>query len=190
MIRSIQPWLLVMVLISVGCKQQSAQQATSALEAPASAAAPAAEKPATETPTSQVAALEAKVELKPCNRDEMTKLALAKGYKVLAGIKLQKSTAQSELLAHPEKYEGKTVRIEGPIVAICKGQGCWAALEDAEGRRVNLKVTDGEIDFRKFTKEGHYAVGEGVFTKEGHHGTQIQIDGAMIAEATCSAYAQ
>jgi len=89
-------------------------------------------------------------------------------------------------MATPAMYEGQTLRIEGPIRGICPGAGCWVPLEGPQGKRINLKVDDGVVDFRKYAKVGQYAVGEGVFSMCGHHGAQVQISGAMIGPTTCS----
>lgn len=121
----------------------------------------------------------------PCGREIQREAALKSGTKVLGGVKLKTSLSQGEILANAALYEGKAVRIEGKIRGICQAAGCWAALEDATGQRLNLKVTDGVIDFRKLAKNGQYAVGEGIFTKAGHHGSQVKITGAMIAERIC-----
>ena len=90
---------------------------------------------------------------------KMAAEVLKNGVKVLAGVTLKTSTAQSELLASIPLYKDKTVRIEGPIVGICQKAGCWSALRGPNGKTLNLKVTDGVVDFRKVAKVGHYAGG-------------------------------
>lgn len=117
-------------------------------------------------------------------RGKCSKLAMA-GTKVLDGVSLEKSTSQEALLASAGLYAGKKVRIEGPIVGICQGVGCWAAVKGPSGKHLNLKVRDGVVDFRTLSKVGYYAVGEGVFTPTGHHGAQIKISGAMITKTAC-----
>jgi hypothetical protein len=111
--------------------------------------------------------------------------ALGKGKKILAGVTVKASIAQSMLLASADVYDGKVVRIEGPIVGICQKMGCWAALQGPDGKDLNLKVVDGELDFRKLAAVGLYAVGEGKFMKVGPHGAQVQITGAMIGLTSC-----
>ena len=43
----------------------------------------------------------------------------------------------AELIAHPDKYVGKAVRVEGVIVDVCTKAGCWMDL-----------ATDAEVDDR------------------------------------------
>lgn len=120
-----------------------------------------------------------------CDRAAMRAATLKDGKKVLAGLKLTSSTAQADLLAGPDLYEGKTVQIEGPVLAICPGQGCWMALRGPKGKRINLKVKDGVVDFRKLAKIGVYAIGEGIFKKVGDHGVQVKITGARVGTTVC-----
>ncbi len=87
-----------------------------------------------------------------------------------------------DVTANPGAYEGKVIRIEGFIVEICQEQGCYVILRDLQGNQLNLKVTDGVLDFRKHAKLGEYAIGEGVSQQAGEHGAQIYIqnNGAVI----------
>lgn len=68
-----------------------------------------------------------------------------------------------ELVAHPEAWVGKTVRVEGTIEEVCPKMGCWMKLVDGPDG-VRVKVKDGEIVFPKDGK-GKRAAAEGVFTK-------------------------
>ena len=71
----------------------------------------------------------------------------------------------SELIAHPDKYVGKAVRVEGVIVDVCTKAGCWMDLAtDADGNKIRIKVKDGEMVFPTESK-GSQASAEGVFTK-------------------------
>jgi len=71
----------------------------------------------------------------------------------------------SELLAHPDKWVGKVVRVEGPITGVCKKRGCWISIgSDKEFEDLRIKVDDGVIVFPAEAK-GKYAVAQGVFTK-------------------------
>jgi hypothetical protein len=69
----------------------------------------------------------------------------------------------SELLAHPDKYVGKTVRVEGVVVDVCEMRGCWMDLK-SDGGKVRIKVDDGVMVF-PVDARGKDAVAEGVFTK-------------------------
>ena len=68
-----------------------------------------------------------------------------------------------ELVAHPDAWVGKTVRVEGTIDEVCPKMGCWMRLVDGPDG-VRIKVKDGEIVFPKDGK-GKRAAAEGVFSK-------------------------
>jgi hypothetical protein len=71
----------------------------------------------------------------------------------------------TELIAHPEKYVGKSVRVEGVVVDVCTKAGCWMDLAaDANSTKVRIKVKDGVMIFPVDAK-GSQATAEGVFTK-------------------------
>jgi hypothetical protein len=81
------------------------------------------------------------------------------------GIAASHAVAISELIANPDKYVGKTVRVEGLITDVCPKRGCWMDLAgDKELQTVRIKVDDGEIVFPLDAK-GKQAVAEGVFTR-------------------------
>ena len=123
----------------------------------------------------------------PCNAASLAADALASGTKILAGVTLETSTPIADIIAQPDDFVGRNVRIEGVILEICSSQGCYVTLQDAAGSKLNLKVVDGELDFRELVKTGQYAVGEGVFSKEGEHGAQLDImkAGAMVGVTVC-----
>lgn len=108
---------------------------------------------------------------------------LADGTAILAGVELDTATPIATLLGDPEGFDGELVQIEGTVVAICQMMGCWVALEDAEGNRLNVKVEDGVVDLREVAETAHYMVAEGVFQKTGEHGAQVFImeHGAVVA---------
>ncbi len=64
------------------------------------------------------------------------------------GVTLSESTPISEIHAHPGKYVGKVVRVEGRIVDACQKRGCWMELAgDRDFQSVRVKVDDGVIVF-------------------------------------------
>lgn len=122
-----------------------------------------------------------------CAPEAMRAAALNDGTEVLAGLTTDSATvAIADLLAEPTTYKEQTVRIEGKITEVCAKAGCFVALSDGNGHAVNLKVTDGDVDFRKVAKAGQYAVGEGKFMPRGPHGSQVFITGAKISKAVCN----
>lgn len=71
----------------------------------------------------------------------------------------------SELLASPDAYVGKTVKVEGLITDVCAKRGCWMVIAgDKEFQSIRFKVDDGVIVIPMEAK-GKKAVAEGTFTK-------------------------
>jgi len=95
---------------------------------------------------------------------------LASGLLCAADSKLGKPLTLKEpmplatLLAHPDDYVGKTVQVQGKMVAVCQMMGCWTDLANDQGQRVHIKVEDGVIVFPK-DGIGKTAIAEGKFTK-------------------------
>lgn len=90
--------------------------------------------------------------------------ALARGEKLkgLPAVKL------AELTSAPEKYEGKTVRVEGTVRRACTKMGCWMELAEsadksAAGVRVIMK---GHAFFVPTDSAGAKAAVEGAVTVE------------------------
>lgn len=83
------------------------------------------------------------------------------------GVTLTEATPLKALFETPEKFVGKTIRIDGVVTAVCQEMGCWMALgESAQAENsVRLKVThDGKIVF-PISAKGKMASAEGVFVK-------------------------
>jgi hypothetical protein len=71
----------------------------------------------------------------------------------------------SELIASPDKYVGKVVKVEGLVTDVCAKRGCWMMIAgDKEFQTIRIKVDDGVIVFPMEAK-GKKAVAEGTFTK-------------------------
>ena len=94
---------------------------------------------------------------------------MAEPKKYGTGVSKAESTPIPSILANPTDFEGKTVRIDGTVTAVCAHEGCWMALS-ADGRpdgpTLRLKVDDGVIVF-PVTAKGHRAVAEGVLERVG-----------------------
>ncbi len=79
------------------------------------------------------------------------------------GVTLEKATPIADLLARPDEYVGKTVRVDGVITAVCKKRGCWIQVTDPDtGKGVRIKVEDGVIVFPP-ESVGHRASAQGTF---------------------------
>ncbi len=78
-----------------------------------------------------------------------------------AGVTLKDSTAVSQILANPEAWAGKRVRVEGQVADVCQMAGCWMEVAgDQPGKKLKFKVTDGAIVFPK-DSAGKHAIAEG-----------------------------
>ena len=62
-------------------------------------------------------------------------------------LALKQPVAIAALLARPASYVGKTAQVAGKITAVCQEMGCWMYLADNQGRKIRIKVDDGEIVF-------------------------------------------
>jgi Domain of unknown function (DUF4920) len=79
-----------------------------------------------------------------------------------AGVKTAETTSMAKILADPDAWVGKKVRIQGKVVDVCPMKGCWMELEEANGgAKMKVKVDDGVIVFPVDAK-GKLAVAEGV----------------------------
>ncbi len=86
--------------------------------------------------------------------------------KILRGAPLGKSKKVSltKIMENPEKYAGKSVRVEGVIVRSCKMEGCWMELASKiDAKSVRVKFKDHAF-FIPLQSAGFKAKAEGVFT--------------------------
>ena len=79
-------------------------------------------------------------------------------------LTLKETTKISDIYANPDQFNGKRVKVQGPIVDVCAERGCWIAIgSDQEFQTLRFKVDDGVIVFPMEIK-GQTAVVEGVLT--------------------------
>ena len=81
-----------------------------------------------------------------------------------SGVSLKDTTPLATVIDRPADFEGKTVRVEGVVTAVCMHMGCWMALTPGTasgGRTMLVKVDDGVIVFPPSSK-GRRAVAQGV----------------------------
>jgi hypothetical protein len=63
-------------------------------------------------------------------------------------VTLKETTRVSEILADPEKFDGRRVLVQGPVVDVCAKRGCWIRVgSDKEFETIQFKVDDGVIVF-------------------------------------------
>jgi uncharacterized protein DUF4920 len=77
-----------------------------------------------------------------------------------AEITVAEATPIAELIAHPDDYAGKVVRVEGEVSGVCSVKGCWMDIADDAGRRVRISVEDDVLVFPS-DATGHPAVAQG-----------------------------
>jgi hypothetical protein len=88
----------------------------------------------------------------------------AAGRKFGKPLTIRDTTKISDIYASPDQFNGKRVRVQGPIVDVCAERGCWIAIgSDQEFQTLRFKVDDGVIVFPMEIK-GQTAVVEGVLT--------------------------
>lgn len=75
------------------------------------------------------------------------------------GVSLEEATPIAKILADPDAWIGKTVRIEGGVLDVCPRAGCWMEVGEA-GESIQIKVDDGVIVFPTDAK-GQVASAEG-----------------------------
>ncbi len=80
------------------------------------------------------------------------------------GVTGEELVLVSDLLATPDEFIGKTVRVKGTAVGVCAHRGCWINVAgDKEGETVRVKVQDGVIVFPPEIV-GDTVIAEGVWT--------------------------
>ena len=75
------------------------------------------------------------------------------------GVDVALATSIGEILADPDAFLGKTVRVEGGVLDVCPKKGCWIEIGDAEDH-IQLKVDDDVIVFPADAK-GNIATAQG-----------------------------
>ena len=86
-----------------------------------------------------------------------------------AGVTLKETTPLAQVIDTPASFEGKTLRVEGTVTAVCMHMGCWMALTPgaaSNGKTMLIKVDDGVIVFPPSAK-GRRAVAQGVIERIG-----------------------
>jgi hypothetical protein len=81
-----------------------------------------------------------------------------------AGVRVEPALSISELLARPEEWVGRTIRVEGRIGDVCPRRGCWIDIQAADEQSIRFKVDDGVIVFPLEAK-GKRVSAEGVLTR-------------------------
>ncbi len=64
-----------------------------------------------------------------------------------AKLSLAEATPLAELTATPADYVDMDLRLEGEVVAVCQGTGCWVELADEAGNKFYARSMDESILF-------------------------------------------
>jgi len=64
-------------------------------------------------------------------------------------LTLAEATPLTEITAKSADFVGSAVRLEGEVVAVCQGTGCWIEIADAEGNKFYVRSMDESILFPK-----------------------------------------
>lgn len=82
-------------------------------------------------------------------------------------MSLIQTTPLARVLDRPAEFEGKTIRIEGTVKAVCAHMGCWMAFAPnpaPDSRTLLVKVDDGVMVF-PLSAKGRRAVAQGVMQR-------------------------
>ena len=95
----------------------------------------------------------------------VSSILVAEEMKFGEAITLKTVTEIGAILAEPDAYVGKSVRVEGKVVDVCAHEGCWMEIvSDKPEHHIQAKVEDGKIVFPQEAK-GKSAVVEGEVQK-------------------------
>lgn len=90
--------------------------------------------------------------------------AIADPVQVGAPVTVKKPVKIAQLAKQPERYVGKTVRLEGTVKAVCQGMGCWVEVADGRGASFLAKSLDESVLLPKDCA-GRKVVVQGVVTR-------------------------
>ena len=95
----------------------------------------------------------------------------AEQFKIGGPVNVATPTRISELYASPDRFVGKTIRIDGSITAVCQEMGCWVAVTNGDPLHPDQSVRfqaehDGKIVF-PITMKGAAGSFQGEFVQIG-----------------------
>jgi hypothetical protein len=62
-----------------------------------------------------------------------------------APVTVKKAVPIAKLAKSPERFAGKTVRLEGRVKAVCQGRGCWVEVEAPGGASFVARSLDESV---------------------------------------------
>lgn len=85
-----------------------------------------------------------------------------------APVKVKKPVVIAQLAQAPEKFAGRTVRLEGTVKEVCQGRGCWVEVMDDHGASFIARSLDETVLLPKDCKGQHVVVEGKVRTMPRH----------------------
>ena len=85
------------------------------------------------------------------------------------GVTIAQATPLADVMTKPSEFEGKTVRVEGYVTAVCQEMGCWLALAPTQAQNdktLIIQVEHGVVVFPMSAK-GQRAAAEGIVQRVG-----------------------
>jgi len=80
-----------------------------------------------------------------------------------APVTVKKAVSVAKVQKDPARFEGKILRLEGVVKAVCQGQGCWVEIADPKGASIIARSLDESVLLPKDCK-GSRIVVQGVMT--------------------------
>jgi hypothetical protein len=78
-------------------------------------------------------------------------------------LELKQEVQVADILASPDSFAGKKVRVKGVVTDVCEERGCWIRI-GASKKEILFKVDDGVISFPMSAKGGSVTA-EGLVSK-------------------------
>ena len=75
-----------------------------------------------------------------------------------AAVKVKAPVDVAKLAGAPEKFKGKTIRLEGTVKDVCQGKGCWVEVADDKGASFMARSLDESVLLPKDCKGMHVVV--------------------------------
>ncbi len=75
-----------------------------------------------------------------------------------AVVKAKAPVDVAKLANAPEKFKGKTIRLEGTVKDVCQGRGCWVEVTDDKGASFMARSLDESVLLPKDCKGMHVVV--------------------------------
>ena len=73
--------------------------------------------------------------------------------------------AASAVISSPDQFVGKTIKVSGEIVAVCKSMGCWLTFQH-EGEELTVNMADHAFSVDKGSA-GYWCEAEGEVVRQG-----------------------